>query len=259
MHSAIYTGKVRHRRFKPTEHEFIYRVFMVYLDLDEVAEVFSLSRLWSATGPALIRFNPNDFFGKTDKTLKASIQDWIFEQTGKRLNGPVRLLANFRFAGFIINPICCYYCFSDDGEKLEYVVAEVTNTPWKERTRYLLPCASMDKKHGQQASGEFGKEMHVSPFHPMEMRYQWRLDRPAANLNLHFDNLQQGEKVFDASLMLGREALTATNMRAIVWRFPFMTLRVALAIHWQALKLWLKKTPLYPHPDRNKKHQHKAA
>lgn len=257
MHSAIYTGRVRHRRFSPTYHEFNYRVFMAWLDLDEITEVFSLSRSWSSTGPAFVRFCRDDFFGATEKPLKKAVLDWVNEQTGRSLNGPVRLLANLRVFGILINPIACYYCYSDDGETLEYVVTEVTNTPWGERQHYLLPCDGLGLTHGEQAAGEFLKDLHVSPFHPMNMSYQWRLDRPDARLNVHFDNIQHneqaGEKVFDASLMLERETLTAQSMKAILWRFPLMTLKVVAAIYWQALKLWLKKVPVHKNPGQDKK------
>lgn len=252
MQTAIYTGQVRHRRFYPKKHEFSYKVFMLWLDLDEIAAVFNKSRFWSSSGPALIRFKRTDFFGETDKPLKAAVLDWVYQQTKVRLNGPVRLLANLRYAGFITNPIACYYCYSDDGSRLEYVVAEVTNTPWGQRTHYLLPCHNMDQS---TASGQFEKTLHVSPFHPMDMHYKWRLDQPSSQLNLHFDNIREGRKVFDASLMLHREAATTKTMNAIVWRYPCMTLKVFLAIYWQALKLWLKGLSIYRNPQSNAKNQ----
>lgn len=264
MESAIYTGRVRHRRFSPKKHEFNYKVFMTLLDLDEIPDVFSQSRFWSSTTSlALVRFKRDDFFGETDKPLKQAVLDWVYEQTGEALNGPVRMLANLRFFGILINPIVCYYCYSDDGENLEYVVTEVTNTPWGQRQHYLLPCNSLGLEHGESACGEFMKTLHVSPFHPMDMCYEWKLDRPTSRLNLHFDNfLQSGkeskskgesEKVFDASLILEREPLTASNMRAILWRFPLMTLKVVAAIYWQAFKLWVKGMPLYSNPDQGGK------
>jgi len=151
----------------------------------------------------------------------------------------------------LINPIVCYYCYSDDGERLEYVVTEVTNTPWNQRQHYLLACDGLSIKLGETAQGEFAKSLHVSPFHPMDMMYRWKLNRPSSKLNLHFDNFREDKKVFDASLMLEREPLTTVSMRAILWRFPFMTLKVFLAIYWQALRLFFKKVPFYSNPNSN--------
>lgn len=249
MESAIYTGRVRHRRHSPETHRFSYRVFMAWLDLDEIPAIFNQSRLWSSTGPAPIRFRREDFFGETEKPLKQAVTDWVFEQTGTQLKGPVRLLANLRCAGFIINPIVCYYCYSENAERLEYVIAEVTNTPWGERRRYLMPCNGLDTQHGRTASGEFSKSLHVSPFQPMELLYKWRLDRPASRLNLHFDIFHSEKKVFDATLMFEREPLNSQSMRAILWRFPFMTVKVFAAIYWQAIRLWLKGMPFYSNPN----------
>jgi len=253
MESALYCGRVRHRRFEPKEHEFSYPLFMFWLDLDELDEVFSKTRLWSLKKWSFVRFKREDFFDGSSEPLKQTVQHWVKEQTGTVLNGPVRMLANLRIAGYLINPIVCYYLYAEDGKTLQYVVAEVTNTPWKQRQHYLLPCQSepCSNHRTEMIQGEFSKEMHVSTFHPMNMCYRWRLQRPSANLNLHLDNLNEGEKVFDATLMLTREALCKASMRSILWRYPMMTFKVAWAIYWQVFKLWRKGVPVYMNADAN--------
>ena len=258
MESALYTGTVRHRRLKPRGHQFSYQVYMAWLDLDELDLVFSKSPLWSKEGRGFVQWKREDYFGEYHKPLKQAVQDWIFQQTGRRLSGPVRMLANLRVSGFLINPIVCYYCYSEgtggEADKLEYVVTEVTNTPWKEKTHYLLSCSGQFFDSRKLAKGEFSKNMHVSPFHPMNMRYEWRLNQPSAKLIFHLDNFEPvaggEEPVFDATLMLAREPLTSRSMRSILWRFPLMTLKVAWGIYWQAFRLFIKRVPVFSHPKR---------
>ena len=244
MKSAIYTGTVRHRRLKPAGHAFSYKVFMPYLDLDELPALLDRVPAWSARRPALARFRRSDFLGDARRPLKEAVYDRVEEVTGERPCGPVRLLANLRYFGFIINPISCYYCFAEDGETLRFLVAEVTNTPWGESHSYVLRAP----EQGNWLQTDFAKAMHVSPFHPMDMTYHWRSNTPEQKLVLHLANSQAGERIFDATLSLQREPATARNLLWQLCRYPFMTARVGVAIYWQALRLWLKGNPFYSHP-----------
>ena len=133
MHSAIYQGFLRHRRFLPHAHRFSYRVFMMYLDLDELDSVLAVSPFWSKQSWYPARFQRSDFFGDPSVALKQAVVDRIFEETGYRHEGSVRMLANLRYFGYMQNPISCYYCFDAAGERVEHLVLEVTNTPWGER------------------------------------------------------------------------------------------------------------------------------
>ncbi len=138
MRSRIYEGVLRHRRVSPRHHEFQYKVAMVYLCLDELPDIFSTTPLWSATRPALARFRRSDFLGDPALPLQDEVRRRIREETGAAQTGPIYLLANLRYFGYVMNPIACYYCFNDDETRLEYVVAEVNNTPWNERHSYVL-------------------------------------------------------------------------------------------------------------------------
>ena len=133
MHSALYEGWVRHRRHRPVAHEFRFPLCMVYLDLDELPELFRDSWLWSAERPALAWFRRADHLGPPDAPLAQCVRDRVAAITGRRPAGPVRLLTHLRYAGFAMNPVSFYYCFDAGGERLEAVLAEVTNTPWRER------------------------------------------------------------------------------------------------------------------------------
>jgi DUF1365 family protein len=244
MRSRIYEGVLRHRRTAPRRHAFQYRLAMPYLCLDELAEVFAQSRFWSTSAWAPARFRRSDFLGDPDLPLKDEVRRRIREETGASHTGPIYLLANLRYFGCTMNPIACYYCFNADETRLEYLVAEVNNTPWNERHSYVLA----GPETGAWLDTAFDKQFHVSPFNPMAMRYHWRSNTPDQRLVLHMANTADGEKVFDATLSLSARPLTGASLNALLFRYPFMTAKVALAIYWQALRLYLKGVPVYTHP-----------
>jgi len=250
LNSAIYHGSVRHRRYVPKYHGFTYQVFMVYLDLHELDQVFSQSTWWSQRFFSLAWFRRKDFFdGQTDTPLYEAVANKVWQETGHRPDGPIRMLTNLRYFGFIINPITCYYCFDCTGKNLETVVAEVTNTPWKQRCHYVL---QVDPNSSRQKM-QFDKNMHVSPFQPMNLHYVWQGKSPTDSLVVHLDvyddqDTASDDSVFDATLQLKRQEMTEKNMNHMIWRYPFMTAKVFLAIYWQAMKLFIKGTPFYGKP-----------
>ena len=217
---------------------------MLYLRLDELPQTFDKVWGWSARRAAPGRFLRSDFLGDPATPLDVAVRERVFEATGKRPSGPIYLLANLRYFGFIMNPISCYYCYADDGETLEYLVAEVNNTPWNERHSYVLT-AQPDQKWLRQ---DFDKQFHVSPFHPMDMTYHWHSNTPGQKLVLHLGNSRNGVNEFDANVSLSRTPLTAAGLVAILARYPFMTVKICAAIYWQALRLWFKGIPFYAHP-----------
>ncbi len=248
--SAIYTGWVRHRRHAPHAHAFRYRLCQLYLDLDEIDQALSGNRWWSVGRRNLAEFRRSDYHGDPGRPLADAVRDSAARILGRRPEGPVRLLAHARYFGHCFNPVAFYYCFRPDGETLDCILAEITNTPWKERHSYVLP-ADAAIRRGCVLEWGFAKDFHVSPFMPMQRDYRWRFEVPGESIRVHMDVLKDGTADFDATLVLDREPLDARALSRVLLRFPLMTARVVGAIHWQALLIWLKRNPVYDHPSKH--------
>ena len=136
--SCLYLGRVWHRRSKPRPHAFSYRLYFVYLDLDELPRLFDGRWLWSAQGFNLAWFRRHDHLGPPERPLKLAVADLVEQRLGFRPTGPIRLLTQIRYLGVAMNPVSFYYCFAPGGAQLQAVVAEVHNTPWNERHCYVL-------------------------------------------------------------------------------------------------------------------------
>jgi DUF1365 family protein len=236
--SAIYEGTIRHRRFAVREHEFRYRIAMAYVDLDELPALLH-GRLVRKR-PGLVRFRRSDYLGDPATPLDTAVRTLVEARLGRKPQGPIRLLTHLRTFGHCFNPVSFYYCFAADGEQLEAIVAEVTNTPWGERHAYVLEAG--DGIPG----GRFDKALHVSPFMPMDQRYTWRAPAPGATLSVQIESARDGEKAFDATLGLKRQPFTRRSLA----RHPAATLRMLALIYGHAVALRFKGVPVQPHPAR---------
>ncbi len=249
--SALYVGHVRHRRARPHAHAFRYRIAQFYLDLDELPELFARRWLWSVNRSNLAQFRRSDYLGDGSVSdLKTAVLDCVHAATGERPAGPVRLLTNLRTFGYVINPVSFYYCFSADATRLVAIVAEITNTPWNERHRYVLPVARAHRsgENGQVHRWEFDKDFHVSPFMPMDLRYDWRFQSPGEHLRIHMNVCDSAGQIFDATLSLEKREITGPALARFLVTYPLMTFAIAARIYFNALLLAIKRNPFHTHP-----------
>ena len=248
MTSAIAFGTVRHRRFAPVKNAFAYRVALLYLDLAEVPALFRWPGFLALDRFGLYAFRRKDYLGDPARPLDACVRDRVEAALGSRPSGPVRMLTQVSALGFCFNPVTFYYCFGAGPEEpLDAVVAEITNTPWKERHAYVLPWPRGKKS----ALFTFKKEFHVSPFMAMEQDYRWVFTAPGRGAAVHMENFpsKKAGRMFDATLAVTFAPWTPGSLFKGLVLTPFMTMKSFLLIHWQALILCLKRAPFHPHPD----------
>jgi DUF1365 family protein len=246
MQSAIYQGVINHRRNDAVRHGFQYPLFMLYLNLDEIDEFFSQSRLWSNERFNWASFYRNDYLNPDIADLKQAVIDEIKQKTGKSFTGNIFALTHVRYLGYCFNPATFYYCFNNG--KLDFIVTEVSNTPWNERHCYVLSCEKEESTYNFTSA----KEFHVSPFLSMNMEYHWKFSLPAQRLKLYISNKCNGSMVFTAGLRLTRLDATTKNLNRTLLRFPAVTLKTIIGIYWQALMLWAKGATFQNHPKDTK-------
>ena len=273
LRSCLYRGIVRHRRYAPVWREFRYSLYFLYLDLAEFPQLTRRGLFGWLQRFRILRFDRGDHTGDPAEPLESTIRNLAEQQLGRRPPGPIRLLTQLRHFGYIINPISLYYCFNQEDTRLDCVVAEVTNTPWGERCCYVVDC--LKQQPGGLYRQRSRKQLHVSPFLPMELEYRWRLTAPGRRLLVHLDDLpasppaapgtfdlesrrhiagqaRPANRLLDATLLLQRQTLTGMNLMFCLARFPLMTIRIAVAIYLQALRLWWRKVPFHAHPGHEK-------
>jgi hypothetical protein len=245
--SALYFGHVIHRRHQPHAHAFRYPVAQLLLDLDELDTIFAGRWLWSLNRHNLAEFRRSDYFGDPSMPLPEAVRRHVAGVRGHRPAGPIRLLTHLRFGGHVFNPVSFYYCYQPDGSTLDCIVADITNTPWKERHAYVLSVAEAASEPGS-LRWQFQKRFHVSPFMAMDCTYDWRFSTPGEDLRVHMQVLQEGVRQFDATQHMQRRPLDGRGLAKVLTLYPLMTVQVVAAIHWHALRLWLKRNPVHDHP-----------
>lgn len=263
-HSRLAVGHLRHRRFVPRWHAFDYRVWMLWLDLDELPTLLTRTPGFGTRRGAIARFRREDYLAPHDLPLADAVRARLETELGSAPDGPIRMLSQVRLFGMLFNPLTLYYAY-DRHDRLQAVLGEVTNTPWRERQVYA--CWVDPARHAHRA--EFDKKLHVSPFNPMDMRYRWRFNAPGTGtsttsfrpdaarrapaderLMMHMETRHEDALHFDATLTLTLKPATRAALVGELIKHPGMTLKTIVTIHWQALRLWLKRTPIHDHPGR---------
>jgi DUF1365 family protein len=246
--SCFYEGGLRHRRHGALRDELHHRLCLAYLDLDELPRLFDGRLLWSARRPAIAWFRRADYLGDREVPLAVAVRELVRERAAIELDGPIRLLTHVRQLGHCFNPVSFYYCFDATGERVRAVVAEVTNTPWRERHAYVMAVA--EHAPGGVMRGVFTKALHVSPLMGMDHTYEWRLTEPRERLSVHIAAAANAgdAPVFDATLALRRREMTARELRRVLARHPAPTLRLTAHIYAHALRLRLRGARWHAHP-----------
>jgi DUF1365 family protein len=240
LRTAIYEGRVAHHRRTPVDHRFTYPIALVLLDLSEVDEVCRRHPLWSAEARNAVSFRRADYLGDPAVPLDTSVRDLVEARSGVRPDGPISMLTQLRTWGWLFNPITTYYCYDAGGTSVTTTVVEVTNTPWHERTAYVLDGTGTHR---------VAKGMHVSPFLPMGLTHRFAIGIPGDRLTLSVDDFDGDDLVFSANLVLARHPIGRAAQSRLLWRFPLMTLRVSFGIYRQALALAVKGVPFHRHPN----------
>jgi uncharacterized protein len=242
--SAVYEGWVAHHRFGDPPHSFRYRIFMPLFDLAELPGLLDRVPLWSARRAAPARFRDADYLPDGDGPLIERARDMVQARLGRRPSGSVQLLANPRYGGVGFNPLSLFFLYAGDGS-LDSVIAEVTNTPWGERVAYVLD--GRGRGPGEPVRGTFEKRMHVSPFQPMDQTYEISVTPPADGLAVSIRNLEEGRRVFAASMSLRRAELTPRRLVRMVLAHPPMTIATLVRIYANAVRLKLRGAQVHPH------------
>lgn len=249
MDSALYSGTLRHRRFRPVAHEFRYELFMAFLDIERIPEVMGRSLFSSYNRFNWAAFHERDHFGEASLPLRERLAIDAAAHGITLPGGAIFLLTNLCYLGYTFNPISLFYCLDEAGQ-VGAVLAEVNSTFGERRNYWLSGGGGM--RAGGPLRDQCAKEMHVSPFMPMDLGYNFTLTRPGASLVAHMETVDGREEkdgpLFDATLTLERREWTAAELQRQLARHPWMTAKVIAGIHWEALRLYWKGAPVYTHP-----------
>lgn len=236
--SALYVGRVMHTRHRPVRHRLAYRVFFLLLDLDRIDALAARLRLFAHNRFGVLGFSDRDHGGRDGGAIKPWVEDALRGAGMHDPQGRIYVACFPRMWGYVFNPLSVFYCYDRHGI-LRAVLYEVRNT-FGEMHGYLLPVPDGAGSGPGAFRQSVDKVFHVSPFIPMTARYDFRLTLPGEKLSVAINDSFDGGLGLSAVLIGRRRALTDRALAAAVAAHPLMMLKVVAAIHWHALRLWLK-------------------
>ncbi len=235
--AVVYEGVVAHRRLKPKTHRLKYAVFSFLLDLDRLDETAARLRWFSRGKFNLFSFHDRDHGAGSPADIGDYIRG-VLSDSGYRDMGRILLLCYPRMLGYAFNPLSVYYCYDRRG-RLAVMIYEVRNT-FGGRHSYLIPVA--EGRIDQHAD----KVFHVSPFNDMDLRYRFLLSSPGEGVRVCIQTCDGDGPVLNAVFAGDRAELTDRKLTSLFLRYPLMTLKVIVGIHWEAVKLLAKGMRLKP-------------
>ncbi len=246
MEPSVAIGRLVHRRHGPRRHHFSYAQSMALLNLDELPDSLVQPGWRQRIFRAGLCLRRSDYLHPHEIPMAEAVRNEVLRQSGINIDGKIFFLGHLRQWGKCFNPVVFYFCHNADG-RLRAIMAEINNTPWDERHRYVLVPENSDhscKSH----KFSFSKAFHVSPFMPMELNYEWTFTFYRSRLGIFMTLNRAGERVFDASL--GLQMKPVSQLGQMPWRHPLQCQRVIFGIYWQALVLWIKRLRVFPHPQK---------
>ena len=241
--SALYVGRVAHRRLRPRRHFLRYRTYALLLDLDEASAVARRLRLFSLNRFNLFSLHENDYCAPGAGPLRAQIEALLLQAGLQDHSGPIRLLTMPRVLGYAFNPISIFFCYDRD-HRLSALLYEVRNTFGQKHSYLLAANVGSDGRARQSCA----KQLYVSPFMPMDMTYDFTLAAPDASLCLAIVERDVDGVVMTATQNQKRVALSDGALAKLFVTHPLLTLKVILGIHFEALQLWTKGLRIVARP-----------
>ena len=236
MNSCLYECTVMHRRLAPKKHEFVYRIFLFLFDLDELPEIERRIPFFSVNTPNLYSLRNEDYFQFHSRGIRQNLETFLATQNLPTRPARVQLLTLPQLLGYTFNPVSIFFCFDPENRPLVSVI-QVGNT-FGELKPFLVPLTPEGGFHLRAP-----KNYYVSPFSQLDLDFDFRIELPGGRLRVHIDDWRGDECVLVSSLTGASVPLDAANLARLSLKYPLVTLKVIFLIHWEALRLWLKKIP----------------
>ncbi len=251
---SIAHSRIRHRRYLPKSHEFSAQLNYLYFDPDQIEQFCKKSWLWSANTWNILGIHERDFLTMESGCIRDKVYSILLKKQNFTLSKDIqiRVLALPRTLGFRFNSVVFYMLFGQDEQPL-FVLSEITNTPWNERTVYVHDCREHAVQHSSYQSHQFDfkKDFHVSPFMPMDLDYRWQFSFSNDQTIIHMQLFQKDILQFDATMQFSLQPITLPSQQShYAISSVLEPFKMVIGIYVNAFRLWKKKIPFYRHPKK---------